>query len=130
MVITEFLEQNEQKFPDDVALVEILPNIISSATKPPKRAVWAKMRRFPYIKQNSIVESQSTMEFFVAEAGVEPHSLRAVFVSSAVASGLGIPALCGVSRQKTIHNHFSLLAGYEQINSFHPVDQSLDRTRV
>ena len=37
----------------------------------------AKMRYFPYIKQNSIAEIVSTMELFlVAEVGFEPHDLR------------------------------------------------------
>ncbi len=45
MVITDFLEQNEQKFPNDVALVEIVPNIISKA-----RTTW---KEYSLIPQNS-----------------------------------------------------------------------------
>ena len=29
MIITDFLEQNEAKFPNDIALVEVVPEIIS-----------------------------------------------------------------------------------------------------
>ena len=43
----------------------------------------AKMRRFPYIKQNSIAEIVSTMEsFLVAEVGFEPHDLRVMSPTS------------------------------------------------
>ena len=41
------------------------------------------MRRFPYIKQNSIAEIVSTMEsFLVAEVGFEPHDLRVMSPTS------------------------------------------------
>ena len=43
----------------------------------------AKMRRFLYIKQNSIAEIVSTMELFlVAEMGFEPHDLRVMSPTS------------------------------------------------
>ncbi len=42
MVITDFLEQNEAKFPNDVALVEIVPNIISQA-----RTTWKEYALIP-----------------------------------------------------------------------------------
>ena len=32
MIITDFLEQNEAKFPNDVALVEVVPEIISQTS--------------------------------------------------------------------------------------------------
>ena len=41
------------------------------------------MRRFPYIKQNSIAEIVSTMEsFLVAGVGFEPHDLRVMSPTS------------------------------------------------
>ena len=43
----------------------------------------AKMRHFPYIKQNSIAEIVSTMESFLgAGAGFEPHDLRVMSPTS------------------------------------------------
>ena len=43
----------------------------------------AKMRHFPYIKQNSIAEIVSTMEsFLVAGVGFEPHDLRVMSPTS------------------------------------------------
>ena len=48
MVITDFLEQNAQKFSDDVALVEIVPNIISQA-----RTTWKEYSLIPTNSEES-----------------------------------------------------------------------------
>ena len=42
MVITDYLEQNEAKFPNDTALVEIIPSIISEA-----RVTWKEYSLIP-----------------------------------------------------------------------------------
>ena len=48
MVITDFLEQNAQKFPDDVALTEIVPNIVSQA-----RTTWKEYSLIPTNSEES-----------------------------------------------------------------------------
>ncbi len=48
MIITDFLEQNEAKFPNDVALVEVVPNIISEG-----RTTWKEYALIPHNSEES-----------------------------------------------------------------------------